>query len=101
MQVNIESNGAEIRDQVEQLLQFFQSGLRGTVDSVSILVDRTYDPLGTALYHCHLRARVSRGADIVIDETQVDLQRAVKRSLDRCVRAVRRRFNPERLSQSA
>ena len=101
MQVNIEANSAEAREQVEQLLQFFRSGLRGKVDTVSIQVDRVRDPLGTSLYRCYLRAKVSRGADIVVDETQADLYRTVTRTLDRCVRAVRRRFDPERLSKSA
>ena len=101
MQVNIDTSSAEITEQVEQLLQFFQSGLRGDVEAMSIQVDRVSDALGTPLYRCRLRAKLSRGADVLIDETQVELYRAITRSLDRCVRRVRRRFDTERLSKSA
>ena len=100
MQINIEANSAELTEQVEQLLQFYQSSLRDAVEVMSIQVGHTQDALGTSLYRCRLHAKLSRGADIVIDETQVDLYRAVTRSFDRCARGVRRRFDADKLSNN-
>jgi hypothetical protein len=91
MQAQVHAPNAAMTEQVEQLLRFYLTGLEEHVVSIAIKVETTRDPLGNALLHCAVHARLGCEGELCIDEIQSDLLLAMTRALDRCVRTLRRR----------
>lgn len=91
MQLQIRTNDPALEAQVEQLLQFYLSGLADSVRGIEVTVDSRRDSLDKPVYRCRVQAATARGGELDIEETQADLVVAITRALTRCARCVQRR----------
>lgn len=73
-----------------RLLQYGLSRQQTEIKSLFLSVKPVQDKLGTRLNHCRLRTRLKHGEQIEVEELQADLDLALTRILQRCMRAVRR-----------
>lgn len=101
MQIQIETENERVQTQVEQMLQYYLTGLEDGIERMHIVLQPMRDRLGTPLFCCAIHAQLSRGGILEFEETQADLNMAVTRVLDRTVRTLRRRSVPVRLARSA
>jgi hypothetical protein len=101
LEVRVHASDDALAGQVEQMLGFYLTGLDGQLDELFVRVEATRDPLGGPLVQCQVIAAAGRGDELVIEETQADLLRALTRALDRCVRTLRRRSASGRLGRLA
>jgi hypothetical protein len=101
MEVRVHTPDDALAGQVEQMLRFYLTGLDGQIDELFVRVESTRDTLGAPLVQCQVIASAGRGGELVIEETQSDLVRALTRALDRCVRTLRRRSATGRLGHLA
>jgi hypothetical protein len=99
--VSIKATDVNLVGRVEKLLDFYLTGLAGEVRQVRVSVDDVTDQLGVSLKRCQIDGDLVHGGKVVIVETQSDLNLAITRALDRCVRTIRRRQTRQRLSRSA
>lgn len=101
MQVHIQADSDAMKGQVEQLLDFYRTGLAFELHRIDLSVDTREDPFGRRFVHCRIHAVPFNGPALSIDESQADLDRVVTRALDRCARTLRRRHQRQRLRRSA
>ena len=100
---HIKTDNQAVTEQVTRLLEFYLAGLESRgIESITIEVTAEHDGLGTRLYHCRVRADNNRQQMMAkIDETQTDLDLAVNRALERCIRILHRKHARLRFDISA
>ena len=101
MQVCIQAESDAMAGQVEQLLDYYRTGLAFDLHRIDLSVRAREDPFGRRFLHCQIHAVPFSGPALSIDESQADLERVVTRALDRCSRTLRRRHQRQRLRRSA
>ena len=91
MHIQIETTDDTERERVVRLLEYTLHGHRADIGSIQLTVTTLHDALGIRLSRCRLRTWLSHGQPIEIVEVQSSLDLAVTRSLQRCIRTIRRR----------
>ena len=99
MQVSIQSTGIklnkELKTKIKRKLQFTLSKLEPYIIKISIKLSSTIDTRDIDNTHCQLTLAIVNQSDIVIEDTQMDLECVLDRVLQKASRIIERLvFNP-------
>lgn len=99
MQVTIQSTGIklnkELKAKIERKLQFTLSKVQPYIITILINLTSTNDTRGIANIHCQLTLAIVNQSNVVIKDTQIDLECVLDRVLQKASRMIERLvFNP-------
>jgi len=92
MQFHIDTEDTHERERIIHLLQYALSSQHENIDRMHLSLTPEYDALGTRLQRCRLRAALSDGQRIEVQEIQSTCDLAVTCALERCSRTIQRRL---------
>lgn len=94
MQVSIQSTGIklnkEVKTKIKRKLQFTLSKLEPYITKISIKLSITNDSRDIDNTHCQLTVAIVNQSDIVIEDTQMDLECVLDRVLQKASRIIER-----------
>ncbi len=100
MQIDIQTRGFELtealRRHIIRRLGFRFSVSDQPVHRVNLHLTDENGPRGGRDKRCRIRIVLSRAADVVVEDTQVDLYLAIDRAIDRAGRSLIRRLERQR-----
>ena len=100
MQIVIRAKGfdlsAGLREHIERRLSFALDWAHDHVNRVSVLLSDLNGPRGGEDKCCRVQVATTGAADVVIDDTEVDLYVAIDRAVDRAGRTLARRLARQR-----
>ena len=95
MQVHIETDDERLRERTTRMVDYVLNRYREQVTTMRLDIAPARDRLGTSLSRCRASTVMKRHGLIEIDEIQSNSELAVTRALERTIRTIQRRLDPE------
>lgn len=103
MQINIQARNFPLTDalrsHVERRLGFALSSRDDHIQRITVRLSDINGPRGGADKRCHIQVVISQLADVVIEDTELDIYTAIDRAADRASRTLDRRLSRHRDNQ--
>ncbi len=103
MQINIQARNFTLTNaisgHVKRRLGFALSSRDEYIQRIKVLLSDINGPRGGADKRCHIQVVLPQLADVVIEDTEVDLYVAIDRAVDRASRTVDRKLTRQRDKQ--
>jgi ribosomal subunit interface protein len=105
MQIDIQARNFPLTDalrsHVQRRLGFALSSRDDHILRIQVRLSDINGPRGGADKRCHIQVTISQLADVVIEDTELDIYTAIDRAADRASRTLDRRLSRHRDNQRA